>query len=79
MITPSGTTNAPGGSLPGQLSLAPVAPNPLHGGGVFSYALPLDGPVLVAIYDAAGRQVRVLAGGTQACTEPATSPGGPRG
>ncbi len=60
---PSGVA-AVDGDVPAQLFLAPVAPNPIHGEAVLHYGLPRAADVKLAIYDASGRSVRVLAQGT---------------
>jgi len=51
--------------MPREVSLAQVAPNPMHGDGVFHFALPRDASTSLAIYDATGRLVRQLVRGEQ--------------
>lgn len=54
--------------VPGQgraLSFDRPKPNPSNGATLFSYALPLDGPVRLRVYGANGRVVRTLADGAQ--------------
>ena len=63
LITPSATLGVPGASLPLEFSLSPVAPNPLRDGATFRYAIPRDASPSLAILDASGRRVRVLARG----------------
>jgi hypothetical protein len=62
-LLPAGTTGVEAGA-PGAEFAAP-APNPLRGGGIATlrFTLPGPGPVRLAIYDAQGRMVRLLAGG----------------
>jgi phytase-like protein/flagellar hook capping protein FlgD len=48
---------------PGDLALGPPRPAPAHGMTCFDYALPRDGRVRLAIYDAVGRRVRRLLDG----------------
>ena len=52
-------------AAPARLALAP-APNPAAGALAIAYALPVAGMVRLAIYDPAGRRVRVLASGRRA-------------
>lgn len=64
------TLLAPGGTLAAgdvarwSLALAPAAPNPSSGPATCRFTLPSAGRVKVAVYDAAGRQLRVLADAT---------------
>jgi len=51
--------------LPGALRFAPPAPNPLQRSTTFAFDLPHDAPASLAIYDAGGRRVAVLAAGPQ--------------
>ena len=46
------------------LRFAPPAPNPVHRSTRFSFDLPQDAPVSLAIFDASGRRVAQLADGT---------------
>ena len=48
---------------PDAVRLAPNAPNPFAGATTLRYALPEAGPVRLAVYDALGREVAVLADG----------------
>jgi hypothetical protein len=61
---PTLTVSVPQGSAsqPG-VRLAPPAPHPLRGLGTIAYDLPAAGPVDLALYDIAGRRVRVLVAG----------------
>jgi hypothetical protein len=60
------TSSAVGSSASAdQLQLAAVSPNPSRDGASVQYALPRAADVRLAVYDLAGRQVRVLAGGLQ--------------
>jgi subtilisin family serine protease len=61
---------APGGTPAQQASFAPPAPNPASRVATLGFSLASAGRARLAIFDAAGRQVRVLAEGTFA--------GGPR-
>jgi hypothetical protein len=58
----SGVSAAPE-VLPNAFALAPVTPNPFNPMTRVTYTLPEGGVVELAIYDAAGRLVRVLVGG----------------
>jgi hypothetical protein len=62
---PSGTTGVGGTPLPREVFLAPVTPNPARGGALVRFGLPAAGRAELALYDAAGRRVRSLAGGVQ--------------
>ena len=55
-----------------QVLLAAVSPNPSRDGASVRYALPRAADVRLAIYDLAGRQVRVLESGPQGVGEHAT-------
>jgi endonuclease/exonuclease/phosphatase family metal-dependent hydrolase len=50
--------------LPTALRFAPPAPNPFRGSALFAFDLPAEAPVSLALYDASGRRVAVLADGT---------------
>jgi len=52
--------------LPASLRFAPPAPNPLQRATTFAFDLPHDAPASLAIYDAGGRRVAVLAEGAHA-------------
>ncbi len=47
-------------ALPLTLDLKPAGPNPFQGGTLLSWALPKSGSIRLAVYDAAGRMVRLL-------------------
>lgn len=47
-------------------TLSPAAPNPFRDQSTLQYELPAPGPVHLAVYDAAGRSVRVLEDGLRA-------------
>jgi hypothetical protein len=66
-VTLTAHVNANGGveGLPSALRFAPPAPNPLRGNTMFAYDLPRAAVVSLAIYDASGRRVAVLATGGQ--------------
>ena len=53
-------------ALPSLLRFAPPAPNPLRHSTLFAFDLPHDAPVSLAVYDAGGRRVAVLAAGERA-------------
>ena len=55
-----------------QVWLASVAPNPSRTGASIRYALPRAADVRLAVYDLAGRQVRLLASGPQGVGDHAT-------
>jgi hypothetical protein len=57
---PTGTL-AVDDALPRELAFALASPNPAHAGAVMRFALPSAAHVSIALYDAAGRQVRELA------------------
>ncbi|MCC6349545.1 MAG: T9SS type A sorting domain-containing protein [Candidatus Eisenbacteria bacterium] len=67
-LSPSGTL-AVDGSGAATLAFAPPSPNPANARTVLRYTLPGAGAVKLAIYDAAGRQVRVLAAGVREAGE----------
>lgn len=50
-------------SLPATLRFAPPAPNPFRGSALFAFDLPEAAPVSLALYDASGRRVAVVADG----------------
>jgi hypothetical protein len=66
-VTLTAHVNANGGvdGIPSVLRFAPPAPNPLHGNTMFAYDLPHAAAVSLAVYDAGGRRVAVLAAGEQ--------------
>lgn len=49
--------------LPVALRFAPPSPNPFRGTALFAFDLPEEAPVSLAIYDASGRRVALLADG----------------
>ncbi len=51
------------------LAFAPPSPNPACGRATFAFTLPAAGPVRLALFDAAGRCVRVIADGEQGAGE----------
>ncbi|MGH7740605.1 MAG: FlgD immunoglobulin-like domain containing protein, partial [Candidatus Eiseniibacteriota bacterium] len=57
--------DAPVAALPLMLELAPPSPNPAAQSLSISYGLPRAASVNLAVFDAGGRRVRVLAGGAQ--------------
>ncbi len=60
IVLPAGSvTGTGGGPVPGPLFLAQNAPNPVRGSTRIRFRLPEAGPVRLAIYDAAGREVAV--------------------
>ena len=58
-VLPDGTAGV-GEGLPGTLALAAPTPNPAHGAATLQYTLSRQGPVRLAVFDAAGRRVRVV-------------------
>lgn len=54
---PTGTATPP---VPSGFTLAPPYPNPFSGHATIGFSLPAPGPVSVAVFDGAGRRVRVL-------------------
>lgn len=62
MATPTGTT-AVEGTAPPALSFTLASPNPAHGGAALRFSLPTAARIRVAVYDAAGREVRSLLSG----------------
>jgi hypothetical protein len=63
-VLDAGTVDAPPPAAPA-LAFAPPSPNPARGRQAFSYALPRPASVTLAVYDLAGRRVRILATGAQ--------------
>jgi len=63
LLTPNGVLGVGDRSLPGEVSFAQPKPNPTRGPTVLSYSLPQSGHVRLALYDVAGRQVRLLVDG----------------
>lgn len=61
LVVPSGVLNTPGPSLPLELALAPVSPNPVRGAAAFRFALPRGGSVQLSIFDTQGRLVSRVA------------------
>ena len=64
-LLPAGALDVPGGTATGALSLEHPAPNPALRSVTLRYALPHEGHVVLAIYDAGGRRVRELVAGVQ--------------
>jgi hypothetical protein len=64
--TLSGVAGVPGHELPKVLAFYPPHPNPLTREALFSYDLPAEAPVSLAIYDLSGRRVASLVSGSQA-------------
>lgn len=64
-VTLTAHVNANGGveTTPSVLRFAPPAPNPLRGNTLFAFDLPHAAPVSLAVYDAGGRRVALLATG----------------
>ena len=60
---PSGTTGVDD-ALPVAFAFSPVSPNPVRGEAALRFALPVEGRVTLAVYDAQGRRVRLLADAT---------------
>ena len=63
-VTPETWVSVPAPLAPGVLALRPGYPNPASRGSRWSYYVPRDGHVRLAIWDAQGRLVRVLVDGT---------------
>lgn len=64
LLTPSGTLDVPGGSLPGRVAFATPWPNPASASARFALAMPRDAKVSLAIFDASGRRVHELVSGS---------------
>ncbi len=62
-IQPTGADVGPGPGLSEGLRLGPGFPNPFHGLVSMTYSLPVAGPVILEVFDVAGRRVRTLCGG----------------
>jgi hypothetical protein len=69
LLTPSGTLAVEGAGPPRELAFSPPSPNPTGTPTTLRYALPRAARVRLAIYDAAGRLVRVLAEGERPAGE----------
>jgi len=63
LLSPSEITGVHDNPLPRAMKLGPVAPNPVLSSATLRLALPRDGLVSLAIYDACGRRVRTLLDG----------------
>jgi hypothetical protein len=63
VVTGTGSTDVPRPPLEPAtaLALGPILPNPSPGASSIAFALPKAGPVTLALLDASGRQVRLLA------------------
>ena len=68
-LLPGGALDAPAGALPRDFALERPSPNPARDAVTLRYALPREARVTLAIYDAAGRQVRRMVSGTQPAGE----------
>ena len=62
VVVPDGALSVDDG-LPRELGLALASPNPSSSGAVLRFAVPAASDVRISIYDAAGREVRVVAEG----------------
>ena len=62
LLAPSAIT-AVGGGVSRTLAFAAPSPNPTGVSTQLSFALPRQGPVTLAVYDMAGRRLRVLSSG----------------
>ncbi len=69
-LSPGATLAVEGGAM-AALAFAAPAPNPASARTLLRWALPRAGAVKLAVYDAAGRQVRVLASGSREAGEQA--------
>ena len=69
LLQPGGTTDAPGRTIPREVFLAPVAPNPVRGAATLRFGLPREGDVELALFDSQGRRMRVLVSGEQPAGE----------
>jgi hypothetical protein len=67
-LLPDGTVDAPVATARA-LSLSAPWPNPARGRATMRFTLPMAGPVQVAVFDAAGREVRRLRSGRHAAGE----------
>jgi hypothetical protein len=72
LVLPSGALGVDG-SPPATLSFARPEPNPARGATTLRYALPAEAHVVLSIYDASGRRVRLLASGVSAAGEHAAA------
>ncbi|MBI5710842.1 MAG: T9SS type A sorting domain-containing protein [Candidatus Eisenbacteria bacterium] len=62
-LLPEGTVDVPGGAAPAELVLAAPSPNPARSETAIRFDLPRVARVRLAVYDAAGRRVRLLRDG----------------
>ncbi len=62
-LTINDPVSVPQDGVPRAAWLGPAVPNPATRGATFRFGIPRDGRVEFALYDLAGRQVRVLAAG----------------
>jgi len=69
LLLPSGATGVAGGAAPPRLALASPEPNPAYGPTTLRCSLPRETSVRLAIYDAGGRLVRMLADGPRGAGE----------
>ena len=65
-LSPQQISGVPGDGVPMATALAGAVPNPFNPSTVISYSLGRPETVRLAVYDAAGRLVRTLAGGAEA-------------
>ncbi len=72
-LIPAGTADVTEGALPVEFALHGATPNPLRGSGLIRYALPRAAAVRLALFDAAGRRVRLLADGERPAGEHAAA------
>lgn len=69
LLTPAQITGVPGNSTASELILARPSPNPASRAATIRFTLLRAGRARLAVYDAAGRQVRVLASGIRPAGE----------
>jgi len=69
LVTPAGTLDAGGTTLPTMVFLAAPSPNPSARGTLLRFGLPRDAVVSLGIYDVRGRLVRELVSGPQSAGE----------
>jgi hypothetical protein len=65
LVTPAGTTGVPYSGPASDLSFEPLYPNPARSRAALRFGLPRDRFVLIAVFDARGRRVRLLLQGNQ--------------
>ena len=69
LVVPSGVLDTPGPSLPLELALAPVSPNPVRGAAAFRFSLPRAGGVELSVFDTQGRLVSRVTDGERPAGE----------